>query len=76
MILKEANEAADGYVLLLAINAFQYSHTDERLTKEHWQALRKRGANKQAGVDNTGFGYARRIIDDALKLWPKRRKVD
>jgi hypothetical protein len=76
VILKEANDATDGYVLLLAINAFQYSHTDARLSREQWAALRKKPASKRPGADNTGYDYARRVIDDAIKLWPERRKVD
>ena len=75
-IHKEATGTNDGYVLLFAINAFQYSHTDDRLTSRHWRRFQMKKPPMQAGVDHTGFGYSRRIIDDALRLWPRRRTVD
>lgn len=74
-ILKEAEETGDGYVLLAAINAFQYSHTDDRLTRAQWEAFGKKDT-QETSLDNTGGGYARRIVQDALKLWPERRRVD
>ena len=76
-ILKEArDESASGYVFLLALNAFQYSHTDDRLTKEDWGTFKERKPTKRAWEDPTGFEYALRIIDDALEIWPERRRVD
>jgi hypothetical protein len=76
LILEEANAATDGYVLLSAINAFQYSHTDDRLSRQQWASFKKIEANMRPGADRTGYGYARRVIDDALELWPDRRRVD
>jgi hypothetical protein len=75
-IIKEAGETNDGYVFLFALNAFQYSHTDHRLTREDWEMLNKRRPEKGSIRDNTGFGYAKRIVEDALAIWPERRKVD
>ena len=75
-IMKEADEAANGYVFLLALNAFQYSHTDGGLTKKDWETFGNRKPAKGAWGDQGGFEYARRIIDDALAIWPLRRRVD
>ena len=73
-IMKEVNETNQGYVLLQALNAFQYSYTDTRLTLDDW----KRFKDKKFPEDDegSGLGYPQRIISDALELWPKRRKVD
>lgn len=75
-ILKEARGAHHGYVLLQAINAFQYSHTDDRLKRDDWRALAMEKAKKSTGADNFGFDYAQRLVKDALALWPDRRRVD
>lgn len=75
-IMKEAKETNLGYVFLFAINAFQYSHTDDRLTRKDWEAFKKQGPRGSNHGDTTGYGYARRIISDALDLWPDRRRVD
>lgn len=72
-LLKEATATRNGYVLLLALNAFQYSHTDERLTLSDWKNFKqKQFPDKDPGSD---LGYPQRIIDDAIALFPKRRKV-
>jgi len=39
-LLREARAARHGAVLLQALNALQYSHTDDRLTREDWQAFK------------------------------------
>jgi N-sulfoglucosamine sulfohydrolase len=76
---KEAYSAAiggRGFVFHAAINAFQYSHTDNRLTKEDWLSFKKIGRNSNDPEAKFGFDYAQRIINDALSLWPQRRTVD
>lgn len=73
-LIKEVNETDQGYVLLQALNAFQYSHTDNLLTLNDWERFKEKKFPE--GDVGSGFGYPQRIIDDALKLWPKRRIVD
>ena len=75
-IHQEADETELGYVFYQAINAFQYSHTDDRLTREDWQRFKDKTANTGGREDSFGYQYALRIIDDALALWPERRTVD
>ncbi len=74
-LLRESQATDSGYVLLFALNAFQYTHTDGRLSQQDWHAFTRKAA-KRTGADPTGFGYAGRIANDALALWPKRRCVD
>lgn len=72
-IMKEASETTQNYVFLLALNAFQYSKTDNRLTLEDWTRFKtKKFPENDAAA---ALGYPNRIIDDALELWPERRKV-
>ena len=73
---KEALTATDGYVLLLALNAIQYTHTDDRLTREDWQAFGKKTRNRNPNADKNGYDYAQRIVQDALSLYPELRRVD
>lgn len=75
-IKREATHATDGYVLLTALNAFQYSHTDDRLTQADWREYGKMIPKKSRDFDAHGYEYAGRMIDDALAIWPKRRPVD
>jgi len=75
-IYQEARQTDHGYVFMLAINAFQYSHTDERLTRDDWNLLKKRTENNGDTEDRFGFEYANRTISDALEIWPQRRIVD
>lgn len=72
-IMKEADETSESYVFLQALNAFQYSQTDNQLTLEHW----KRFKEKKFSTDDAAasLGYPNRIIEDAIDLWPERRKV-
>ena len=58
-----------------AINALQYSGTDERLTKEDWEGFQQICDDKGDAPDALGFGFAARIVRDALELWPERRLV-
>lgn len=72
-IMKEANQTEQNYVLLQALNAFQYSYTDDRLTLQDWEKFK---AKKLPENDpDVQLGYPNRIITDALELWPDRRKV-
>ncbi|MBN2450109.1 MAG: sulfatase-like hydrolase/transferase [Lentisphaeria bacterium] len=75
-IRRETLEPTHGYRLLFALNAFQYSHTDDRLTLEDWQAFAALRPPAKGMTDNSGFGYAQRIVKDAIDLWPERRRVD
>jgi arylsulfatase A-like enzyme len=74
-IMKEVTETTRGYVFLLGINAFQYSKTDHLLTKMDWEGFKAREWNIQEGEHDFGVDYAGRIINDALELWPERRRV-
>jgi len=76
VLRKEALEATNGYVFLFALNALQYGHVDDRLSREDWEAFAARKAPAGTGMDVMGFGYAQRIVTDALQLWPRRRRVD
>ena len=76
ILLKEANETPDGYAFLFALNALQYSHTDDRLTKANWETFQQKLEDKKTAPDPFGYDYAGRIIEDALALWPERRVVD
>ncbi|WP_162340727.1 sulfatase family protein [Cyclobacterium salsum] len=73
-IMKEALATPHGYVLLQALNTFQYSHTDDRLSLEDWQTFKEK--EFVANDPGAGLGYPQRIIDDAIALFPERRKVD
>jgi arylsulfatase A-like enzyme len=75
-IRREAEETDNGYVFFHALCAFQYSHTDDRLTLADWTAFGNREFRKLDGVDHSGPEYARRIIDDAISIFPRRRRVD
>ncbi len=75
-VLKEARTTKDDYVFLFALNAFQYSHTDIYLTREHWEEFREKQDTAKPEIDPYGFDYAGRIINDAIDLWPARRRVD
>ena len=69
-LLKETRIAEVGYVLLQAIHALQYSKTDDILTLQDWQYFRDMPFENDYGVQ-----FAHRIIDDAIELYPERRKV-
>jgi N-sulfoglucosamine sulfohydrolase len=75
-ILKEARETDEGYVFLFALNAFQYSHTDDRLTLEDWKRFQQKEPIEKSRSDTFGHIYAQRLIKDAVALWPQRRRVD
>ena len=73
-IMKEVNETDQGYVFLQGINAFQYSHTDDRLSMEDWTRFKTKKFSDEDVATN--FGFSQRIIDDAMTLFPNRRIVD
>lgn len=73
-IMQEANATDNGYVLLQALQAFQYSHTDDRLRMNDWQRFKDKGFAE--GDPGSELGYPQRIIADAMALFPDRRKVD
>jgi arylsulfatase A-like enzyme len=73
---KELKNPRDGFVFLYGLNALQYSHTDEFLTKEDWLAYKNQTFTTNEKIDKYGKEYSKRIIDDALALWPNRRSVD
>ena len=75
-IYQEAMQTEQGYVFQLALNAFQYSHTDDRLTPDDWRRFKTRTERRGGREDSFGFEYGNRIIDDALSIWPERRIVD
>ncbi len=76
LLLDGTKNARDGYVFLFGLNALQYSHTDEFLTKQDWLAFQNKTFTTDDKIDKYGKEYSKRIINDALKLWPKRRRVD
>lgn len=69
-LVRELDRASNGYAMLLGFNALQYSHADRLLRRQDWERW------KAAPIDDAGWSYAQRIIDDALDLWPQRRRVD
>ncbi|WP_298365938.1 sulfatase [uncultured Lutibacter sp.] len=75
-LYNEVNNARDGFVFLYGLNALQYSHTDEFLAKQDWLTYKDKTFNTDDAIDKYGKEYSRRIINDALALWPKRRRVD
>jgi hypothetical protein len=81
--IKEAYDAIDREamgtpspsVFLQAVNALQYSHGADLMDLEDWRRYRERALDTLPGMDMTNRGYAQRIIDDALELWPDKRRV-
>jgi hypothetical protein len=74
-IMQEVEATERGYVFLQGLNAFQYSHTDNRLTREDWVRFKNKQFPEQLSLDHFGVEYAQRIINDALAQWPSRRAV-
>ena len=75
-IMHEAKTTHDAYVFMFALAAFQYSHTNDRLTHEDWVTFSKVKPFADSPADHTGFEYAQRLVKDALEIWPELRKVD
>ena len=72
-IMREATNTKNPYLFLFALNAFQYSNTDVRLTLDDWKSFKEKSFAENDAV--ASLGYHQRIISDAIDLWPKRRKV-
>jgi arylsulfatase A-like enzyme len=72
-IYREAQATNDAYVFLFALNAFQYSHTDDRLTREDWEQFQKKETSLPYAL---AAGLAQRIVTYALENWPERAVVD
>lgn len=70
---KETLASANSTILLQALNALQYSFLDTRLTLEDWKRFAEIPFPENDA--EAGFSYPKRIIDDAISLWPERRKV-
>jgi len=70
-----AFETQSPTVFLQAINAFQYSLLDDRLTMGDWEKFSKREIRESPGKDMLNRAYAQRIITHAIEHWPKRYKV-
>ncbi|RXP62752.1 sulfatase [Lutibacter sp. HS1-25] len=75
-LFNETKNARDGYVFLFGLNALQYSHTDQFLTKQDWEDFKNQTFDTNDAIDKFGKEYSKRIINDALDLWPNRRVVD
>jgi len=75
-IYEIALETESPTVFLQALNAFQYSHTDNRLTLKEWKLFEQKQIEPVPGRDMSNMGYAGRIIADAIGLWPERREAD
>jgi N-sulfoglucosamine sulfohydrolase len=71
---REIDATRDGYLMLYALNALQNAHLDQRLTKEDWQSFLSKNLNETG--DRFGADGAKRIITDAIELFPNRRRVD
>ena len=76
VITRELLDSKYSYTFLFGINALQYSHTDRQMSPKDWQRLKEKSTSKAFLGDTTGLEYARRLIDDAIKLYPQRRRVD
>lgn len=72
-IFREARATDDGYVFLFALNAFQFSRTDDRLTREDWQFFQKKKTTAPYALPS---GLAQRIVAYALEHWPNRAIVE
>ncbi|WP_236980998.1 sulfatase family protein [Membranihabitans maritimus] len=75
LLMKEAKNTKVPYLFLMAINAFQYGKLDHLLSKDDWERFKSKEFSLNENQDQYGGEYALRIINDALDIWPKRRKV-
>jgi hypothetical protein len=55
-------------VFLFALNAFQHSHTDDRLTLQDWKSFQEIVGSDRSGMDRYGWEYTQRLIQDAIGL--------
>ena len=70
-----AMETHSPSVFLHAINALQYGRAEGLMEVGDWQRYKERSMDTLPGMDMTNRAYADRIIDDALEIWPAKRKV-
>lgn len=75
-LMKECIEAKNGYILLHGLNAIQYAHLDNRLSKDDWLGFKEQKFPAAKNKDVFGENYSKSIIEDALEIWPNRRIVD
>lgn len=71
---KEIDATRNSHVMLYALNALQYAHLDNRLTRKDWQSLLEKKLEKTK--DTSGKDGVNRIITEAIELFPKRGRVD
>ena len=76
IIFDELLRTEDGYDFLFGLNAIQYGHMDDLMTKKDWYALEDQRLSISDKETQFGIIYSERIISDALSLWPRKRKVD
>lgn len=76
IIMQIALETNHGYVFLQSLNALQYAHVDDRIKLDDWKTFQNKKFTPVAGEDVTGFDLAQRIVEEALRIWPERQKVD
>jgi arylsulfatase A-like enzyme len=74
-IMKEARATKRPYVFLMALNAFQYGRVDSFLSLEDLNYLHTKELIPEPGTDTTGIQLCRILTEDAISLWPNRRKV-
>jgi arylsulfatase A-like enzyme len=73
VIMAIARSTQSPTVFLQALNAFQHSKTDDRLSLDNWKHFREKRIEIISGKDMTNLSHALRIVDDAIAIWPERR---
>ncbi|MGB6220748.1 sulfatase-like hydrolase/transferase [Haloferula sp.] len=73
-LLKEMDATPDGFGTLYALNALQYAHLADRLTRADFKRLLSKKYSKTA--DSNGVSMAARLIRDTMNYLPKQRPVD
>lgn len=76
LILKEIETANYAGIVLAGLNALQFGHLDDMLTKEMLLKIKNHSYPRNLGIDQTVAGNVSRMLDDAIKIFPERRKVD
>jgi len=71
-IRREIDKTEEGYVFLFALNVFQYSHTDDRLTLQGWKSFQEIVGSDRSGADRYGWEYAQRLMDLPPRKWSRR----
>ncbi len=75
-IIKEIEATNDASIVHTGLNALWYSHMDDMLTKEYWLRIGSHSYPRNLGIDQAVAAYVNRMVDDAIKLFPERRKVN